>query len=61
MVKKTSIHWNIPAPKPLDEALEKAIEQESHVSKAEFIRDTVRRKLEEMQLYPLPVKEDGIE
>jgi len=47
MVKKRDItYWNIPVPKPLNEALEKALAKKMHMTKAEFIRDAVRRELE---------------
>jgi len=43
--KEKSVHWNVPAPKPLDEALEKFVTSDFHMTKAEFIRDAVREKL----------------
>jgi len=47
MVKKRDItYWNVPVPKPLNEALEKALGKKMHMTKAEFIRDAVRRELE---------------
>lgn len=36
----------------LDDALEQAISADSHSSKAEFVRDAVRRRLEEMGFKP---------
>ena len=36
----------------LDKALEQAVSVDSHSSKAEFVRDTVRRRLEEMGFNP---------
>jgi len=42
------INWNIPVPRALDEALEQAVNSDSHASKSEFVRDCVRRKLEDM-------------
>jgi len=40
--------WNIPVPEQLDNSLEKAVQVDAHVSKAEFVRDAVRTKLKEM-------------
>jgi Arc/MetJ-type ribon-helix-helix transcriptional regulator len=48
MSKQERKNWNIPVPKNLDDALEKAVSCDSHSSKAEFVRDAVRRRLEEM-------------
>ena len=50
MEKKRLRFWNIPVPEPLDESLEKAIQKSSHVTKADFVRDAVRHKLEEMDI-----------
>jgi len=50
---KDKTYWNIPVPKPLDKAVEKALKVDAHVSKADFVRDAVRRMLEKMGLYPL--------
>jgi len=44
--------WNLQAPKALDEAIEKLIKRNFHVTKAEFIRDAVRRRLEELGVKP---------
>lgn len=44
--------WNIPVTETLDKALEQAISVDSHSSKAEFVRDAVRRRLEEMGFKP---------
>lgn len=44
--------WNIPVTETLDNALEQAISVDSHSSKAEFVRDAVRRRLEEMGFKP---------
>jgi metal-responsive CopG/Arc/MetJ family transcriptional regulator len=38
-------YWNIPVPKPLNEALEAAIKRNWHRTKAEFIRELVRQEL----------------
>jgi metal-responsive CopG/Arc/MetJ family transcriptional regulator len=40
-------YWNIPVPKRLDQALEEAIRGNWHRTKSEFIRELVRRALEE--------------
>jgi Arc/MetJ-type ribon-helix-helix transcriptional regulator len=42
--------WNIPVPELLDNSLEKAVRQKTYVSKADFVRDAVRHKLEEMDI-----------
>lgn len=47
MSKKTK-RWNIPVPVVLDEALEEAIRKDTHSTKSDFVRDVVRRRLEEM-------------
>jgi len=44
--------WNIPVPKALDEALEQAIKRDTHLTKADFVRDAVRRRLEELGYKP---------
>jgi len=44
--------WNIPVPKALDEALEQAIKKDTHLTKADFVRDAVRRRLEELGYKP---------
>jgi Arc/MetJ-type ribon-helix-helix transcriptional regulator len=48
MSKQQKTNWNIPVPRTLDDALEQAVALDSHSSKSEFVRDAVRRKLEEM-------------
>jgi len=50
MAKKKLRFWNIPAPEHLDEMLEKAIQTNAYVSKADFIREAVREKLRKMGL-----------
>jgi len=45
--------WCIPVTEKLDELVEKAVKLDAHVSKADFVRDAVRRMLEKMGLYPL--------
>lgn len=44
------VYWNIPVTPHLDEALEKAVTLNAHVSKSDFVRDSVRQKLEKMGL-----------
>jgi len=43
------IFWNIPVPKPLDEAVEEAVATDMHASKSEFVRDAVRKELERIE------------
>jgi len=42
------VNWNIPVPKLLDDALEEAVRNQTYVSKSDFVRDAVRRRLEEL-------------
>jgi Arc/MetJ-type ribon-helix-helix transcriptional regulator len=49
--------WNLEVPQPLDEALEEAMKRDWHRTKAEFIRDAVRRVLIDMGLRPYTQKE----
>lgn len=50
--RKDLTYWNVPVPKPLDNALQKAIERDWHPTKADFIRDAVRAKLVNMGISP---------
>jgi Arc/MetJ-type ribon-helix-helix transcriptional regulator len=59
--KNKTTNWNIPVPKVLDEALEQAVLCDSHSSKAEFVRDAVRRRLEEMGFKPKAVFQEVLE
>ena len=52
MNKQEKRSWNIPVSKTLDDALEKAVNLDSHSSKSEFVRDAVRRRLEAMGFNP---------
>ncbi len=52
-MKHQRTNWNIPVPKTLDNALEQAVKMDSHSSKSEFVRDCVRRRLEEMGFRPI--------
>ena len=45
---KQLVYWNIPVPKPLDKAVEDAVNSDSHVSKSDLIREAVREKLQKM-------------
>ena len=47
--KKDKRCWNIPVPKALDEALEEAVELGMHSTKADLVRDAVRRTILEME------------
>lgn len=40
--------WSIPVTEQLDEAVEKAVQKNTHVSKSDFIRDAVREKLRQL-------------
>jgi Arc/MetJ-type ribon-helix-helix transcriptional regulator len=44
--------WNIPVPKALDDALEQVIKKDTHLTKSDFVRDAVRRRLEELGYKP---------
>jgi Arc/MetJ-type ribon-helix-helix transcriptional regulator len=50
--RSDKIKWCIPVTTALDRALELAVTKDSHISKSEFVRDAVRRKLEEMGYNP---------
>ena len=45
---KDKTSWSIPVSRVLDDALEEAVRLDTHSTKADFVRDAVRRKLEEM-------------
>jgi metal-responsive CopG/Arc/MetJ family transcriptional regulator len=45
-MRKNITYWNVAVPKPLNKALERAIANNMHMTKADFIRDVVRRELE---------------
>ena len=47
MAKKLKV-WSIPVTQALDEAVERAVQQNAHVSKSDFVRDAVREKLRKM-------------
>lgn len=50
MEKRDIAVWNLQVPKPLDDALGKAVVSDFHMTKAEFIRDAVREKLAKLGL-----------
>lgn len=50
MSRKKYTRWLIVVSSTLDELLEKAIENDTHVTKSDFIREAVREKLEKMGL-----------
>jgi Arc/MetJ-type ribon-helix-helix transcriptional regulator len=43
--RKDLTYWNIPVTRTLDEAVEKAVKADMHVSKSDLVRDAVRRLL----------------
>lgn len=46
------VNWNIPVPRVLDDALEEAVRKDTHSTKSDFVRDAVRRRLEELGFKP---------
>jgi Arc/MetJ-type ribon-helix-helix transcriptional regulator len=48
MGKRRLTFWKVPVTPLLDDMLEKAVEQNAHVSKSDFIREAVREKLAKM-------------
>jgi Arc/MetJ-type ribon-helix-helix transcriptional regulator len=61
MAKKRFRFWNIPVPEMLDEAVEKAVRENAHVSKSDFVRDAVREKLRKMGLLEESVFGEAVE
>ena len=45
-------YWSVPVNRPLNDVLEEAIEKAGYRTKTEFIRDAVRRRLEELGIKP---------
>ena len=43
------VFWNIPVPRLLNDAVEKAVIEDMHVTKSEFVRDAVRKELERLE------------
>ena len=56
-MSKNNRRWNIPVPKTLDDAVEKAIVLDTHMTKSDLIRDAVREKLERMGYKNEPFQE----
>ena len=54
---KDKRNWNIPVTPALDNALEEAVRLDTHSTKSDFVRDAVRRKLEEMGFKAQPFLE----
>ena len=50
--RKEKTKWCIPVTNALDTAIEQAVLKDSHISKSEFVRDAVRRRLEKMGFNP---------
>ena len=48
LVKRKLRFWNIPVTEQLDEYVERAMREDTHVSKSDFVRDAVREKLARM-------------
>jgi len=49
MEKEKNVVWNLQVPKPLDDAVEKVVLLDMHLTKAELIREAVRHYLNELQ------------
>jgi len=49
--------WSIPVTEQLDQAVEKAVQKNTHVSKSDFIRDAVREKLKKLGFLEVEVIE----
>lgn len=52
-MSKDKTNWNVPVTRTLDNALEEAVRLDTHSTKSDFIRDCVRRRLEEMGFRPV--------
>ena len=50
--EKALTNWNVQVSKCLDDALEEAVNKDTHNTKSDFIRDAVRRRLEDMGFKP---------
>jgi Arc/MetJ-type ribon-helix-helix transcriptional regulator len=54
--------WSVPVPKSLDDAVEEAVMNDTHVSKSDLIRQAVREKLERMGVrFILPSGSRGVD
>jgi Arc/MetJ-type ribon-helix-helix transcriptional regulator len=51
-MSQNKTHWNIPVSKTLNDALEEAVQCDTHATKSDFVRDAVRRRLEQMGYNP---------
>ena len=49
MEKEKNVVWNLQVPKPLNDAVEKIVLLDMHLTKAELIREAVRHYLNELQ------------
>ena len=49
-MSKKMTRWNIVVTRKLDRALEQIVDQGMHSTKSDFVRECVRRKLEELGL-----------
>jgi metal-responsive CopG/Arc/MetJ family transcriptional regulator len=47
--KEKNVVWNLQVPKPLNDAVEKIVLLDMHLTKAELIREAVRHYLNELQ------------
>lgn len=56
-MSKEKRRWNIPVPPTLDDAVEKAIVLDTHMTKSDLIREAVREKLEKMGFKNEPFQE----
>lgn len=52
MTEQEKTKWIVTVPISLNEAVNEAILKDSHATKSEFVRDAVRRRLEEMGYNP---------
>jgi Arc/MetJ-type ribon-helix-helix transcriptional regulator len=48
-MSKEKRHWNVPVSAEMDDRVEKAVLEDSHVSKSELVRDAVRRFLDKAE------------
>lgn len=51
----------MPVSKVFNEMLEKALEHDTHATKADFVRDAARRRLEEMGFKAASFKESAVQ
>lgn len=48
---KLTTYWCVISPKTLDDILEKAVHDGTYRTKSDFVRDAVRRRLEELGFF----------